>query len=139
MDLLVIYASANRGGPHSISHTFHRCVYLRQMIEYFLLDKLVFGHHSAASHSGCGHHKFGKRGLMLLQLDNATGRWPFCMLLRQEVLYDEQALFSRWYNSQVMSTGKNQDMKNFLVRIYKNYCPPRRVSFVDLAPYSLKC
>ena len=45
-------------------------------------------------------------------------------------------LFSRWDTWQVMSTGKDQDVKKFLVRIYKNYCLPRQVSFVDLAPYS---
>ena len=34
-----------------------------------------------------------------------------------------------------MSAGKSQDMWSFSVRIYKNYCRPRQVSFVDLAPY----
>lgn len=77
MNLFVINAFANRGGPHSISHTLRRCGYLLQMIAYFLLDKLAFGYHIAALHSSCGHRELGKFGLILLQLDNAAGKVTF--------------------------------------------------------------
>ena len=46
-----------------------------------------------------------------------------------------KVLFSRLYETQVMSTGKNQDMWSFFGPIHENYYRPRQVSFVDLAPY----